>query len=83
METKHIIALIVHPAYEFAADEVFVTDFYNDRVQKFSAEGELLAVLPVLPNPGGIAIGREDPGQPANRLRTERAPADEWMRFLD
>jgi len=40
-----------------AADEVFVTDFYNDRVQKFSTEGKLLAVLPVLPNPGGIAIG--------------------------
>jgi DNA-binding beta-propeller fold protein YncE len=41
-----------------AADEVFVTDFYNDRVQKFSVEGELLAVLPVLPNPGGIALSR-------------------------
>jgi len=40
-----------------AADEVFVTDFYNDRVQKFSVEGKLLAVLPVLPHPGGIAIG--------------------------
>src|SRR4051812_16916780 len=41
-----------------AADEVFVTDFYNNRVQKFSTEGKLLAVLPVLPNPGGIAISR-------------------------
>jgi len=39
-----------------AADEVFVTDFYNDRVQKFSTDGKLLAVLPVLPTPGGIAI---------------------------
>ncbi len=41
-----------------AADEIFVTDFYNDRVQKFSTEGKLLAVLPVLPTPGGIAISR-------------------------
>jgi DNA-binding beta-propeller fold protein YncE len=41
-----------------AADEIFVTDFYNDRVQKFSVDGKLLAVIPVLPNPGGIAISR-------------------------
>ncbi|WZO98813.1 NHL repeat-containing protein [Isosphaeraceae bacterium EP7] len=41
-----------------AADEVFVADFYNDRIQKFSVDGKLLAVLPVLPNPGGIAISR-------------------------
>src|SRR5437762_5318845 len=41
-----------------AADEVLVTDFYNARVQRFSVEGQLLAVLPVLPNPGGIAVGR-------------------------
>jgi|SRR5579863_2020847 len=39
------------------ADEIFVTDFYNDRVQKFSTDGKLLAVIPVLPTPGGIAIG--------------------------
>lgn len=39
-----------------AADEVFVTDFYNSRVQKFSVDGKLLVVIPVLPNPGGIAI---------------------------
>jgi DNA-binding beta-propeller fold protein YncE len=38
------------------ADEIFVTDFYNDRVQKFSTDGKLLAVLPVLPTPGGITI---------------------------
>src|SRR5260221_9125874 len=42
-----------------AADEIFVTDFYNDRVQKFSTDGKLLAVIPVLATPGGIAISRE------------------------
>jgi DNA-binding beta-propeller fold protein YncE len=41
-----------------AADEVLVTDFYNNRVQKFSTDGKLLAVIPVLPQPGGIALGR-------------------------
>lgn len=41
-----------------ADDEIFVTDFYNRRVQKFSVDGKLLAVLPVLPNPGGIALSR-------------------------
>ncbi len=41
-----------------ANDEVFVTDFYNARVQKFSVDGKLLAVIPVLPNPGGIAVSR-------------------------
>ncbi|MHC5539423.1 NHL repeat-containing protein [Singulisphaera rosea] len=41
-----------------ASDEVLVSDFYNDRVQKFSVEGKLLGVMSVLPNPGGIAISR-------------------------
>ena len=40
------------------ADEILVTDFYNDRVQQFSPEGKLLSVLPVLPNPGGIAVAQ-------------------------
>src|SRR5207248_11765779 len=35
-----------------------VTDFYNGRVQKFNADGKLLAVLEVLPGCGGIATGR-------------------------
>lgn len=39
-----------------AADEVFVTDHYNSRVQKFDADGKLLAHFTVLPNPGGIAV---------------------------
>lgn len=41
-----------------SADEIFVTDFYNDRVQKFSTDGKLLAVIPVLATPGGIALSR-------------------------
>jgi DNA-binding beta-propeller fold protein YncE len=41
-----------------AGDEVFVTDFYNARVQRFSAEGELLSLFAVAPFPGGIAIDR-------------------------
>jgi DNA-binding beta-propeller fold protein YncE len=39
-----------------AKDEIFVTDFYNDRVQKFSKDGKLLAVIPTLSTPGGIAL---------------------------
>lgn len=27
----------------------------------------------------GMAIGHEDPAEPANRLRSERAPAGEWL----
>jgi DNA-binding beta-propeller fold protein YncE len=38
------------------ADEIFVTDFKNERVQKFSSEGKFLAALPVSPFPGGIAL---------------------------
>jgi len=37
-------------------DELFVTDHLNHRVQKFDTEGKLLGQIPVLPNPGGIAI---------------------------
>lgn len=39
-----------------AADEVYVTDHYNDRIQRFDADGNLLGCYPSLPNPGGIAI---------------------------
>jgi tripartite motif-containing protein 71 len=42
-----------------SADEVFVTDFYNSRVQKFSADGKFLAAFPVSPFPGGIALDRD------------------------
>ncbi len=40
------------------SDEVYVTDHYNNRVQKFSAAGKLLACIPVLPNPGGMAVDK-------------------------
>jgi DNA-binding beta-propeller fold protein YncE len=35
--------------------DVFVTDFYNARVQRFDTKGKYLASFDVLPNPGGIA----------------------------
>lgn len=31
----------------------------------------------------GVAIGYEDPADPANRLRTERADATEWLTVVD
>ncbi len=48
------IGITINPA-----DEVFVTDFYNSRVQKFSADGKFLAAFPVSPFPGGIEIDRD------------------------
>ena len=42
------------------ADEVFVTDFTNARVQKFSSDGRFLAAFPVSPFPGGIALDRDE-----------------------
>lgn len=42
------------------ADEVFVTDFYNSRVQKFSSDGKFLAAFEVSPFPGGIAVDQEE-----------------------
>jgi DNA-binding beta-propeller fold protein YncE len=42
------------------ADEVFVTDFSNARVQKFSSDGKFLAAFGVSPFPGGIALDREE-----------------------
>ena len=30
----------------------------------------------------GMAIGRRDPAHPVNRLRADRAPLEEWARFL-
>src|SRR5205085_2939704 len=37
-------------------DELFVTEFRNNRVQKFDTEGRLKAVYPVVEQPGGIAV---------------------------
>ena len=31
----------------------------------------------------GMAIGYEDPAEPANRLRSDRAPAEEWLTLRD
>lgn len=38
------------------ADEVFVTDIYNNRVQKFSTEGKFLASFAVPRYPGPVAL---------------------------
>ncbi len=42
------------------ADEVFVTDFYNARVQRFSSNGKFLAAFPVSLFPGGIALDPDE-----------------------
>lgn len=55
------------------AGDVFVTDHYNNRVQKFDADGKLLAHFAVLPNPGGIAADGE-------RLYITRFPASRMMK---
>jgi sugar lactone lactonase YvrE len=39
-----------------ARDEIFVTEFRNNRVQQFDSHGRFLAALPVDPMPGGIAV---------------------------
>src|ERR1043166_1851128 len=41
-------------------DEVFVSDFYNNRVQKFSAEGKFLAAFPVADNPAGLTVDADN-----------------------
>lgn len=38
------------------ADELFVTDFKNARVQKFTVDGNFVAAFAVAPFPGGIAL---------------------------
>jgi sugar lactone lactonase YvrE len=42
-----------------AKDEIFVTEFKNNRVQKFSTEGKFLAQFPVESMPGGLAVDRQ------------------------
>lgn len=41
-----------------AADELYVTEFHGQRVQKFTAEGKFLASFEVPGSPGGIAVDR-------------------------
>ena len=40
-------------------DELFVTEFRNNRVQKFDANGKVLAVFPTPDQPAGIAVDRQ------------------------
>jgi len=42
------------------ADEVFVTDFYNARVQTFSNDGKFVAAFAVSPFPGGIVLDADE-----------------------
>ena len=39
-------------------DELFITEFHADRVQKFDAQGRWLAAFPVVEHPAGIAVDR-------------------------
>jgi tripartite motif-containing protein 71 len=48
------IGIAINPA-----DEIFVTDFYNARVQRFSSQGNFLSAFPVSPFPGGIALDQD------------------------
>jgi DNA-binding beta-propeller fold protein YncE len=42
-----------------SADEIFVTDFTNARVQKFTSDGKFLSAFAVSPFPGGIALDHD------------------------
>jgi sugar lactone lactonase YvrE len=47
------IGIAINPA-----DEILITDHYNNRVQRFDRAGKLLGHFAVLPNPGGIALDK-------------------------
>ena len=47
------IGIAINPA-----DEILITDHYNNRVQRFDREGKLLGHFAVLPSPGGIALDK-------------------------
>ncbi len=40
-------------------DEVYTAEFRNQRVQRFTADGQYLGVFPVQPHAGGLAVDRE------------------------
>src|SRR5262245_21918530 len=40
------------------ADEIFVTEFTNNRVQKFSTDGKFVAAFPVSEMPAAIAVDK-------------------------
>ena len=42
-----------------ARDEIFVGEFKNNRVQKFSSTGKFLGQIAVEKNPGGLAVDKE------------------------
>jgi DNA-binding beta-propeller fold protein YncE len=60
------------------ADEIFVTDFTNARVQKFTSEGKFLSAFAASPFPGGIALDHNGDifiahfGIPPSRYEGER-----------
>lgn len=60
-----------------AAGAVYVSDHYNNRIQKFDSDGKLLAHFPVLPNPGGVTIAGDElfiSHFPAARVSKEKTP---------
>ncbi len=60
------------------ADEVLITDHYNNRVQKFDRTGNILEQFAVLPCPGGIALDKDGSIYlshfPASAINKETSP---------
>lgn len=42
-----------------AKDEIFISDHYNSRVQKFDTDGKFISEFTTLPSPGAFALDRE------------------------
>ena len=64
-------------------DEIFVSEFRNNRVQKFDINGRLLAVIPVGEQPGGIAVDQSSDLYVAHQMSGTIAvynPAGQWVR---
>lgn len=74
MYLQSVMLLLVEEGYDSCAQEAWaVHHALVDRVVGADPQTMLFC---------GLAIGRRDPDHPINGLRTERAPEDEWLRFL-
>ena len=40
------------------ASEIYVSEFHNNRVQRFTSDGKFLHEFPTAPMPGGLAVDR-------------------------
>jgi nitroreductase len=69
-----LMLLLREAGYDSCAQEAWATQHETVDAYLGANPGDMLFC--------GMAIGKRDPAHPVNALRADRAPQDEWLRFM-